>query len=153
LVNQQHKDGQWKVAEVSGCYISLPQTNVGLDLPKTPAQCIGSLDFVNPTTQKLAGAIEAKGWTVVDAARNQLPSQVYIILTDAHQNVRYYDATQYARPDVNDFFNKSDLGNAGFGRVIDTRDLKGSYAVGVARVVGKELQLCQFRKDIQVEPQ
>ena len=153
LVNQQHKDGQWKVAEVSGCYISLPQTNAGLDLPKASAQCIGSLDFANPTTQTLAGAIEVKGWTVVDVDRNQLPSQVYIILTDAHKNVRYYDAAQYARPDVNDFFKKSDLGNAGFGRVIDTRDLKGSYAVGVARVVGKELQLCQFRKDIQVDPQ
>lgn len=153
LVNQPHKDGLWKVAEVSGCYIALPQKHTGLDLPKVPAQCNGSLDSAGPTTQPLTGAIEVKGWTVVDVDTNLLPSQVFVTLTDAEQNVRYFDAIQYAHPGVKDFFKKPDLGNAGFGRVINTHDLKGTYTVGVARVVGNELQMCQFRKDIQVNPQ
>lgn len=153
LVNQPHPDGPWKVAEVSGCYVSLPQQHAQPDLPTVPVQCIGSLDSVGPTTQHLAGAIDVKGWNVIDIDTNQLPAQVYITLTDAQHNVRYYEAVQYAHTGVKDFFKKPDLGNAGFGRVIDTRDLKGSYSVGVARVAGKELQLCQFQKDIQVDPQ
>ncbi len=153
LLAQEHNGANWKIAEVSGCYISLPQKQLGLGYSTTQAQCIGNIESTAATTQKLPGAIEVKGWTVVDVASNQLPAQVYVTLTDANGKIRYYDAVQYPYAGLEDFLKKPDLGNAGFGRVIDTHDLNGNYTVGAARVVGNELQLCQFRKDIQVDTQ
>lgn len=143
---------EWKTAEVMGCYISVPAKAIA-EKPAAPTQCIGSLDSAGDTYQKTPGIIEVKGWTVVDVEHDVMPDQVYVTLTDDKGNVRYYDTLQYPHTGVNAHFNNRDWTQAGFGRVIDTRAMSGHYTVGVIRSFNDQVQACQFKKEIQVEPQ
>lgn len=150
LIDMKHDGTDWKTAEVSTCYISFPQKPIHLEYPSVPANCTGSLDSAGPTTQKTQNAIEVKGWTAVDINQNLMPEEVYVTLKDGNGKLAYYDAVQYAHMGVKDFYKRPDLGNAGFGRVIDTRNLSGHYTVGITRVFKKQLQVCQFSKEIEV---
>ncbi|WP_236189927.1 glycosyltransferase family 39 protein [Pseudomonas pharyngis] len=150
LVDWKHNGNPWKAAEVWNCIVAFPDKSIGLDLPKVKTDCQGNLDYVGDTTSKTPGTVQFKGWTTVDGAQNTIPSQVYITLTDATGAVRYYGAVQSYYYGVGDLFKRPDMASAGFGRIIDTSTLSGKYTVGVERVVGQSMQVCQFSKELQV---
>ncbi|MGY3642444.1 MULTISPECIES: phospholipid carrier-dependent glycosyltransferase [Pseudomonas] len=150
LVDWKHNGTQWKAAEVWNCIVAFPEKTIGLDLPKVKTDCQGNLDYVGDTTSKTPDTVQFKGWTTIDGSQNTIPSQVYITLTDANGAVKYYNAVQSYYYGVGDLFNRRDIVNAGFGRIIDTSTLSGKYTVGVERVVDQQMQVCQFSKELQV---
>lgn len=150
MIDWKHSGNQWKSAEVWNCIVAFPERTIGLDLPKTKTDCQGNLDYVGDTTSKTPDTVQFKGWTTIDGAQNTIPSQIYITLTDATGVVKHYNAVQTYYYGVGDLFHRPDMASAGFGRIIDTSTLSGKYTVGVERVVGQQMQVCQFSKELQV---
>ncbi|WP_447793387.1 hypothetical protein [Pseudomonas farris] len=149
LFDLSYNGEKLKLSEAAGCYIGLPESNIDLNQKQIISSCEGSLDNVEKH-KDIPQALSVQGWTTVSGKKNELPSKVYITLTDSKNIINYYEATTYSRPDVNVFFNQANLGPAGYGRIIDTSSLSGNYSIGVARTIKNTIELCQFRKEIQI---
>lgn len=150
LIEWSKIDREWKVVEVSGCYISLPEgqaLNLGGNVEV--ASCQGSLDYVGTVGEDTPRAVKVMGWTTISAEENLVPERVYVTLTDA-AGVTSYEAVQYPRPDVSKFFGRPELGNSGFGRILDTSSLAGEYVVSIARLYDGRVESCQFREKLRV---
>lgn len=141
----------WKISEVTGCYISLPEkralsSGAGIKV----ASCQGSLEYVGKVGGSIPNAAMVTGWTTISAETDLVPERVYVTLTDGAGVMTYHEAVQYPRPDVNKAFSRPDLGDSGFGRIFDTSSLAGGYGVGIARAHEGKLELCQFKEKLQV---
>lgn len=143
-------DPQWKVSEVAGCYVAVQKQQIGLDYPRvdTP-DCEGSLDYVGTEGVEVEHAVRVRGWTTVSGKNNVLPDAVYVTLINAAGAISYHDAVQFPRVDVDEYFGVPNLGPSGFGMMIPSLP-SGTYHVGIARVVDKHLEFCQFQKALQV---
>ncbi|WP_342624662.1 hypothetical protein [Pseudomonas alkylphenolica] len=149
LLDLSFNNEKFKLMETAGCVVGTPERLGELSKNKIIANCEGSLDYVEEL-EIIPQTLSVSGWTTVSGAKGELADNIYITLRDSKGMINYYEAASVLRPDVNTFFNQANLGPAGYSRVIDVKSLAGDYSVGVARVVGDTVEVCQFKKDVKI---
>lgn len=138
----------WKIEEVSGCYILTPETALPTSAKIVPTKCKGNIDFAGEKLFGQSKMLSVKGWTSLSESneKNQTPDKVYITLTKNQNIPLYFEALQVRRSDIK----KQALLNEGFERLIKIQTLSGKYRVGIVRVNQGNFEACQFQKEVGI---
>lgn len=151
LTHWSSNNRNWKVGEVHGCYIAVPETTPLNGVQKiSPTICQGNFDFVG---EKLVGKENiyiVNGWSTISGDKEIVPEKTYVTITKKNSEPVYLEALQVNRADVNAFFGKANNVDSGFSRIIDTNLLAGEYVIGVSRLNQGQLEACQFEKVVSI---
>lgn len=148
------EDGRhWKVTEVRGCYVLLPDTSgmpriaAAPPAPSAHVQCEGNLDVVSLVPNQRA--LHVAGWTTISGREGVMPEATWISITGPDGTTRYVEAIEASRPDVNAFFGRADAQPMGFSKLapVDAQ-LAGELRVGVVRRWHGHDEACQFEKRV-----
>lgn len=142
----------WKIGNVSGCFISIPEHKISHISNISNTQCQGAIDEITPITNynQDKNIFHIRGWTTISGEKSIVPEKTYISLTKQGEQPIYFEAIQNYRSDVNQFFKQSDKMNAGFSRVINIKSLSGIYTVDVVMLYQNHFQACHFNKIISL---
>ena len=141
----------WKIGEVNGCYISIPETQPLIKTENiSPVQCNGNIDFAGEPFPGNHNIFSVFGWTTMSEEKEYLPEKIYVTLNKKNSKNIYFEALQVSRPDANYSFDKSNYRDSKFSRLINVSNLSGEYVVGLARLNKGELETCQFKKYVSI---
>ena len=142
---------RWKIGEVQGCYISVPEVMLEKKYLKiSETECQGAIDFSGELHDENHNMLSIAGWTTISGENEIVPEKVYITLTKQNKEPIYFEALQINRPDVNERFGQPNNTDSGFSRIINTDLLAGSYAVGIVRLNQGHFEACQFKKEVLI---
>lgn len=115
------------------------------------SQCNGSIDVVNgitpaPAQLTVAGVLHVSGWLADSIAQGTVPNSTYIVLRNAKGKSRFIRTERTYRPDLGVYFKKPALSGAGYSSLVDVSDMQGQYTLGLAKVNGREIQICDALK-------
>lgn len=144
------KNRNWKIGEVHGCYIAVPETKLLDKSLKSSAECQGGIEFADYLPGRNQSIIAVSGWTTISGQNGFMPEKVYVTLTKLNDKPIFFEALQINRPDVNAHFGQPNVWDAGFTRIINTNSLSGEFAIGVARLNQGRLEGCQFQKKVLI---
>ena len=100
-------------------------------------RCDGNIDKVNevtpfPQNVKVNSFLRVNGWLVSSVENGILPDKTFVVLTDKNNNHTFINTARAIRPDVAVYFNKAELGDAGYSVLADVSSLKGDYTMELA---------------------
>ncbi|CAG1020751.1 hypothetical protein DOJK_00552 [Patescibacteria group bacterium] len=146
-LNKWASSKSWKMANIFGCYIAMPENKLTTPIKLTEVQCQGSIDTIDEISHNI---FSITGWATVSGEKGIVPEKVYIALTKQNTEPLYFEAIQTYRPDVDTHFKQSNEMSSGFLRVIDASALSGKYNVNVIRINQGQTEICQFKKEILI---
>lgn len=151
LMNWAENNGRWRVGEIRGCLIALPEKiPLGLTTAQITSNCEGSLDSAQIVGSGSEALLSIAGWTAISSKTEIIPTKVFVTLTPDVGRSHSYQAVQVFRPDLTKSFGWKEEKRSGFSRLI-TPDLpSGAYMVSVSRETNGSLERCQFQKALVI---
>ena len=148
------KNRSWKIGEVYGCYIALPEI---AQMSKTSkiydANCKGAIDTVSVDDPGTHNLLSINGW-ISELRENEItPKHVYVVLKKQNTEPLYFETLQVNRPDVNKYLGRPNNIDNGYSRIINTNSLSGKYEVSIVRLNKGHFEACQFKKEILINGQ
>jgi len=108
---------------------------------------------IPPPEVPVMGLLDVQGWFAKSLRGADIPTSVFLVLTDAAGVHRLFDAHKAKRTDVGDYEHDRRLDAAGFAATIDVSQLAGRYTLGVGFKDGDHLAVCStFKYSLNVTP-
>jgi len=141
----------WKIGVTHGCYIAVPEAKSAHNFFQTSiTPCQGNIDFLGEIQSGDQHFLSVAGWTTISGENEIVPEKVYVTLKKNNSSTIYYEALQVYRPDVNAYFNRPNIMDSGFSRIININSFDGEYIVGIARVKDNNLESCHFQNNVMI---
>lgn len=151
LVQWSSSNRNWKIGEVEGCYIAVPEAEAMNKISKISyTKCQGNIDSAGKIQAGNNNILFVEGWTTIWGENEIVPEKVYVTLTKKNSEPIYLEALQVDRAGVNADFSRPNHTDSGFSRIINTSSLVGKYVVGVARVNKGQLESCRLQKNVTI---
>lgn len=151
LIRWSSSDRSWKVGELKGCYISVPEDGLMKSASEfSQTDCQGNISLVDMTQVGSSKILTISGWLAINGQQGIANEKVYITLMKSKQPF-YFEALLVPPPENNHYSNQFDFMSVGFSRVLDTDSLDGKYTVGIARLNRGHLKLCQFQEELLID--
>jgi len=121
----------------------------GDGLPKLSSidKCEGTIDSINgvspaPSSFTTSSLLKVHGWLAKSIDSEELPDEVYMVLTDVGGMRHFIKTKSTQRPDVGRHFNNRRFDSAGYSVTADVSMLNGDYTLGLAYLYDGSLSLC-----------
>ena len=147
IIDWTSNNRDWKVGEVHGCYVTIPQKSLNIANP-VQVQCRGNIDRAEVEEREGVKIVSFAGWTTMSGSGNIVPDHVFVTLSKPGLNNVYLEALKVPRLDVNARLAISGEFDVGYSRIIPADLPSGQYTVGITQSKGERLEMCQFQKKL-----
>lgn len=138
----------WKIGEVHGCYVALPEMLPANTKNISQAQCQGSIDRAGEVQIENSRFLAVNGWSAINGEKGIIPDKIFITIQKDNNEPLFAETLKVTRADVNANFGQPDNIDLGFSRILNVDSLNGRYKLGLARLNKGHLESCQLQKEI-----